>query len=96
MTKLHNGLANLTDNVHTDVEMLQEGLTNLTEKVNGLQSKIHASASRTSMTASASASASGSGSDGGSSYEGGSSRMWEVPEVALGWILVEGLVAFFL
>ena len=74
----------------TDVKKLQKGVANLTESVNTLQSEVQVLESATLSSSSTYASASGY------YYEGGSSRMRNVPEAALGWIFVQEVVVLLL
>jgi uncharacterized protein YlxW (UPF0749 family) len=87
--QVKNNVTRLQTELEVDVTRLENGLTNLTELVNDLQKKIKtlASASPTSSISSAAPSASEH------SYYAGSSRVRNSPNEALGWILVEGVLA---
>ena len=72
----------------TDVKSLQKGLANLTEKVNGLQSKIQVLATASTSTTGATESTYPSAA--------GSSRLKDITEAALGWMFVQGVVVLLL
>ena len=73
--------------VEANVTRLQKGLANLTGNVHELQSKTQVLESE---------SASATANPGGHPDGGGSSGVRNIPEVALGWILVEGVVILLL